>query len=126
VHEAGTAIAAVATGHARPTLLALHAGDGEATTTINDLSGRRDEIAARLICLMAGRAGETLILGEPTAGAGGPAGSDLARATLLAAALEAAFGLGTHSVWLDEPARLVGLVQRDRERRSQSLKPTYE
>lgn len=118
IHEAGHAIAAVATSLGQPTLLALHAGGGEATTRLRDLSGRRDEIAARLVFLLAGRAAETLVFGAPTAGAGGPADSDLARATLLAAALEAAFGLGTQSVWLDEPARLTGLVQRDRDLRT--------
>jgi len=118
LHEAGHAIAAQVTGHGRPTLLALHGGGGEAMTTLSDLSGRRDEIAARLVCLMAGRAAEVLVLGDPTAGAGGPAGSDLARATRLAAALEGAFGLGAATIWLDEPGRLDRLVQRDPDLRA--------
>ena len=55
-----------------------------------------------LIVLMAGRAAEELIVGEVSAGAGGPPQSDLARATYLSVLAEAGFGFGANGlVWAD-------------------------
>jgi hypothetical protein len=54
----------------------------------------RAEAEEGLRMLLAGRAAEELLLGEPSSGSGGNSGSDLARATALAVLVEASFGLG--------------------------------
>jgi ATP-dependent Zn protease len=52
---------------------------------------------------MAGRAAERLILNEISSGAGGYAGSDLAKATQIATALRTQFGLGDFGpLWVGE------------------------
>lgn len=56
-----------------------------------------------MICLLAGRAAEKLVLGCISAGAGGAAESDLARATALACATDLSFGLGAETLWVDPP-----------------------
>jgi cell division protease FtsH len=53
--------------------------------------------------LLAGRAAEELVVGVPGGGSGGPPESDLARASLLAASAEMAWGLGKHLVWRGDP-----------------------
>ncbi|MFT8242417.1 hypothetical protein [Roseomonas sp. BN140053] len=59
--------------------------------------------APLLVALLAGRAAEEVVLGDAGAGCGGPAGSDLARATLLAASAELAWGLGELVTWRGDP-----------------------
>ncbi len=62
------------------------------------------EVDNALVILFAGRAAEEIVFGRPSAGAGGHAESDLAKATWLAAAAEFYFGLGsTGLVWIDLP-----------------------
>ena len=51
---------------------------------------------------LAGRAAERLVLGNISAGAGGGAESDLAKATQLATATEISWGLGSSRVWLGD------------------------
>lgn len=118
VHEAGHAVVAAATGHARPRLLALHRGGGTAEAQIAPGHGSRAELAAALATMMAGRAAETLILGAPSAGAGGPAGCDLHQATRLALALETNLGLGEGTLWLGDARDLTGLLGVDRALRA--------
>lgn len=57
-----------------------------------------------LATLLAGRAAEALVLGEATAGAGGMAESDLARATTFAFSLERTLGFGADLPLLYRPA----------------------
>lgn len=52
------------------------------------------ELNSELVRLLAGRAAEEVLLGTVSAGAGGPEGSDLARATALATTSLTALGLG--------------------------------
>jgi cell division protease FtsH len=77
-------------------------------------SGSRAEIEAALATLIAGRAAERLLLGDVSAGAGGPAQSDLARATAIAAALEVSLGLGDRAIWLAAPEEVLPLLRKDR------------
>lgn len=61
-----------------------------------------EDVRAKIRVLLAGRASEELRLGEPGLGCGGAVHSDLARATNLAAALYAGFGVGGHLVWMGD------------------------
>jgi ATP-dependent Zn protease len=72
------------------------------TDKYSELTGT--EIDNALVILFAGRAAEEIVFGRPSAGAGGHADSDLAKATWLASAAEFYFGLGsTGLVWFDLP-----------------------
>ncbi len=67
--------------------------------------------------LLAGRAAEELVLEIPGGGSGGPPESDLARATLLAASAELAWGLGERLTWRADPQAetLPGLLAAHRD-----------
>jgi ATP-dependent Zn protease len=107
VHEAGHAIAALSIGLGEPQSLTIHdwggatifAGERRAMTGL--------DIVKVIAQLLAGREAEKLVYGDFTAGAGGGEQSDLARATMLAAAYEGSFGLGSLGpIWLGEPDQL--------------------
>ncbi len=57
------------------------------------------EIRDLIVMLLSGRAAEESFLGRPSAGSGGTSDSDLASATALAIAADAAFGFGESLVW---------------------------
>ncbi len=106
-HEAGHAIATIVLGLGEPVALSIDGGGG---TTENEIAtaqaltrGHYEDILA---ALLAGRAAEILVCGEPTAGAGGDEDSDLGRATQLALRLEASYGLGDLGpVWIAPSAQ---------------------
>jgi cell division protease FtsH len=54
----------------------------------------RAALERRLRCLLAGRAAEEILFGEPSSGAGGAEESDLAKATMLSVTAIASWGLG--------------------------------
>jgi ATP-dependent Zn protease len=95
-HEAGHAIAILATGIATPRSLSISDKGG---LSLNEPGERRALTRAHLenylMILLAGRAAEVLVFGEGTAGAGGSEDSDLGGATRLATRLETAYGLGS-------------------------------
>ncbi len=94
-HEAGHAIAIVATGIGMPRALSISDKGGLAQSEPGERRAlTRRHLECYLTVLLAGRAAEMLVFGEGTAGAGGSEDSDLARATELAARLETAYGLG--------------------------------
>ncbi len=113
VHEAGHAVVTHATGRGRPRLLALHAKGGWADSGPKIPLIDRADIETELAVLLAGRAAETLILGAPGSGSGGPAASDLARATILAAGIEISFGLGKKTLWRAAPQDALAQLNRD-------------
>ncbi|WP_284266214.1 AAA family ATPase [Roseicyclus amphidinii] len=117
VHEAGHAIAAHATGHGTPRRIAIHAAGGFAETPRVATSATRAEFEAVLITLLAGRAAEKVVLGEVSAGAGGPEDSDLAKATELATALEVSFCLADGLVWRGPPDQATQLLKSDADLR---------
>jgi ATP-dependent Zn protease len=94
VHEAGHAVAATVLGCME--VLGVSIGDRSGLTEIARVDGNTSLKHCHdiLIMLLAGRAAEELVLGIPSAGAGGMPGSDLARATELAKDIELRFGLG--------------------------------
>lgn len=106
VHECGHAIVAHATGRARPKQLSLHAGGGAADMTRVASNLHRGDFDDELACGLAGRAAERLIFGQPSGGAGGAEESDLAHATMVAAAIELSYGLGTTgTAWCGPPEK---------------------
>ncbi|MBY6201055.1 AAA family ATPase [Maritalea mobilis] len=113
IHECGHALAAHATGHGTPKLIALHAQGG--TTEALETRGvrGRPEIEAALVTLMAGRAAEKLAFGNASTGAGGSEESDLALATTLAASLELSWGLGDTRLWRASPEEAVDHLRLD-------------
>ena len=74
-----------------------------------------DMALARLAVMMAGVAAEEIGLGVRSGGAGGVEDSDLHRATVLAAEMEASLGLGQGFAFLAtrDPGELIALVRRD-------------
>jgi len=80
LHESGHAIVAHATSCAHPHQLTLNAGGGWAAMRRPAIKMQRADFEREIACLLAGRAAETLVLGQPSGGAGGSADSDLARA----------------------------------------------
>jgi ATP-dependent Zn protease len=103
VHEAGHAVAGAATGLAVPRMLLIQPDGGTTWQVLVRGGSQRADIEAGLVVNLAGRTAELLLLGQPSGGAGGPAGSDLASATAAAAALEASWGLGQSLLWLGTP-----------------------
>ncbi len=113
LHEAGHAVVAHATGRGKPRRLALHATGGWADLGVKATRTNRADIEADLTALLAGRAAEQLVLGSPSGGAGGPADSDLARATTLAAGIEISLGLGKETLWRAAPQDALAQLNRD-------------
>ncbi len=99
VHEAGHAIAAAIE---LPGQVQIVTVQGEHAGVRFELGQFDTEAEARahIRILMAGRAAEQLHLGAAGFGSGGPANSDLARATSLATALLAGHGMGGRLLWL--------------------------
>ena len=75
--------------------------------------GRRDQHFATIARVLGGTAAEQVILGSRAAGAGGQPLSDLYTATLLAARLEASYGLGQQLTYLsaDTEEDVLALLQ---------------
>ncbi|MDE4062609.1 AAA family ATPase [Phaeobacter gallaeciensis] len=113
VHEAGHAVVGVATGIAKPRLLALQGDGGVTHAERHVIHQRRAELEAALAVDMAGRAAELLVFGQVSAGAGGGADSDLARATAMAVAMEAAWGLGDRLTWCGDPETIAPRLRLD-------------
>ena len=106
VHEAGHALIATLQNPAAPPSLMIGRGGKLGGRTAISATSRRvitpKEVDNMLMLALAGRAAEEIICGEVSAGAGGPAHSDLAKATRLAAMAEASYCLGsTGLIWSD-------------------------
>ncbi|NBJ13709.1 AAA family ATPase [Microvirga arsenatis] len=97
VHEAGHAVAAVASGEAVSVEISI-VGQGRHAGTTRVAGGPEQPMTAEkahqvLVYLLAGRAAEEVVLGRASAGAGGAEESDLAMATRLAVRMVTAYGL---------------------------------
>ncbi|WP_176234512.1 AAA family ATPase [Marivita cryptomonadis] len=113
VHEAGHALVGAATGVATPRVLALQGDGGVTHAERHVIHQRRSELDAALAVDMAGRAAERVVFGEASAGAGGAADSDLARATTMAVAMEGSWGLGERRSWLGDPETIAARLRLD-------------
>ena len=103
----------VATGIAKPRLLALQGDGGVTHAERRVVHQRRSELEAALAVDMAGRAAERIVFGEASAGAGGASDSDLARATTMAVAMEGSWGLGDRLTWSGETDAVVARLRLD-------------
>lgn len=108
VHEAGHLIVALRLTDAVPRRITATPHGGSVEFHWPAPPATRAEIEARLAVHLAGRAAEEVILGEPSAGAGGDDASDLARATDLALRLETQFALGASGLlYRTDPAAAI-------------------
>ena len=98
VHESGHALVTILFGIADVQTVSVGNGQGGFVDSIpkTGMVENEDWLQKLIICLLAGRAAETLIFGDTGIGSGGTSASDLARATKLATDAEASFGLGQH------------------------------
>jgi cell division protease FtsH len=101
VHEAGHAVARILRMPGTLQEVSIVSMPGAHGYNVSEHSddGRLSAIENRLVVHLAGRAAEEVLLGEATSGAGSVEYSDLARATVLACAVETQFGLGGSLVW---------------------------
>jgi hypothetical protein len=133
-HECGHAIVATSLGVGQIRRLNYRGQGGQTWIRFTSGEGLLSECEAELAYHLAGRAAERLILESVTAGSGGAACSDLARATLLAVRIDAQFGLGAEglawhdistSQYLREPknaARIRARLEAAEDRAMQVLK----
>lgn len=109
VHEAGHAVAAcvlfpgtLQSVSIRPT---ARAAGATITTPLFGVTPTRDDLLRHMAFLLAGRAAEEVLLGSPSAGAGGGPDSDLAQATQVAMTIVASLGLDDEAglLWWTSP-----------------------
>lgn len=108
VHEAGHLLAIISTGHSQEIEIASLEGPDGGFVRIRGTGVEAEteaHIERRLVVLMAGRAAELLVLGDACAGSGGVPGSDLARATETALAMETSYGFGAEHPLLYRPGK---------------------
>ncbi|HCZ01224.1 MAG: hypothetical protein A3D16_21950 [Rhodobacterales bacterium RIFCSPHIGHO2_02_FULL_62_130] len=104
VHEAGHTVVSAALRLGTIQRMSISRNGGEVASRPVIGHGILSEIEAEICHDLAGRAAETLIFGDASAGAGGPASSDLSQATRRALAIETAWGLGDLGpLWLPAP-----------------------
>jgi cell division protease FtsH len=134
VHEAAHAVAAIALAAERVEYLSLipTSESGGRMRLVHsaapDLYGR-EALEKLVIVRLAGRAAETVLLGAPSAGAGGGEKSDLAVATHMIAAMHSSLGLGGSLLYrasrrdpeelLQYDTRLREIVEQDLQKLSQ-------
>jgi ATP-dependent Zn protease len=97
VHEAGHAVVGWLDRPRSILRLSISYGPdsgGYVRSTQEDSPFTRAALERRLRCLLAGRAAEEILFGEPSSGAGGAEESDLAKATMLSVTAIASWGLG--------------------------------
>ncbi len=120
IHEAGHAVAACVLYPGALQAVTLRAAGGAGGGILWTTPGgslRAADVHSRLVCLLAGRAAEDVVLGIPSSGAGGGLDSDLARATALAMTAASAFGLDDERglLWagMPEGTTLPDMLARD-------------
>lgn len=122
VHEAGHAVACAALGLGVIDSIAVTSEGGHVQRRAAPTESLLSDIEAEIAYSLAGRAAEQLVLGDISAGAGGPAVSDLAIATRLAVQIETTFGLGYEGlVWHANPDALHHQTPAIRDRVRQRL-----
>ncbi|WP_416355907.1 AAA family ATPase [Aureimonas phyllosphaerae] len=104
LHEASHACAAAALGIGTIGYLTLSDAGGAIHLTPSSEIVTADRALRDIVSVLAGRAGEIVFLGSPSAGAGGTRASDLAKATGIAMAFELSWGLGhVGPLWHGDP-----------------------
>ncbi len=135
VHEAGHGVTACVLRPGALQALTLRSNGDEGGLTSSRWSGdlvRAKDVNDRLTFLLAGRPAEEVLFGEPSAGSGGGAASDLASATWLAVHASTSLGFDANAglVWSGRPdiATLPELMAADpdlRQRVRQALDSAY-
>ena len=111
VHEAGHAVIGQALGLGKITSMTVNDDGGMVQRQICHTESLLSDIEAEICYSLGGRAAERLVLATVSAGAGGPAHSDLARATEQALSIETMYGLGHEGpLWFRDP---VTVMQHD-------------
>lgn len=104
VHECAHAIVGTLLGACEVVRVLLTQSGGLTLRRRSQQVGLVEDLEAELAYHLAGRAAEKLLLGEPSAGSGGPTQSDLAQATHLAMSIDSLLGLGALGpIWDDTP-----------------------
>lgn len=119
IHEAGHVVVAIAAGVGTVRWVRIGGRHGAGgVTRVDPSSGdlaTRESIENQVVGLLAGRASEIVLLGAPSAGAGGSDRSDLSLATRLVASMELSLGLGEHSlVFVGDEDAVVEELRLDR------------
>jgi cell division protease FtsH len=114
VHEAGHCVVTKALGVAEPQALSVNSKGGFIDNgSVGIREETRELFESMIAAVLAGRAAQEIVFGRNsiTAGAGGPVGCDLSRATQIAMKLETVWGLGRSGLlWLPtESARDLAL-----------------
>lgn len=103
VHESGHAITSWIFGE-QVRRIRLSPAGGTVERDVPRNAGLDTDFDRQMYIHLAGRAAERLLLGNVSAGAGGSAASDLARAAQLCLAMDYELGLGIHgNAWLGPP-----------------------
>ncbi|MEE2952349.1 MAG: hypothetical protein VYD57_14040 [Pseudomonadota bacterium] len=101
VHEAGHAAAAIALDLGQVHALSTSDFGGMTWLRLHREVMTHERAMKAIVQLLAGRAAETVVFGSPSAGAGGSASSDLARASHIATSMEVSWGLGASGpIWI--------------------------
>ena len=121
VHEAGHALAAITLDVARSVSVAIGKRGDQLGMTVIEPNGHcqtRAVLERKIAVQLAGRAAETEILGDFAAGSGGGVGSDLERATRLAAYMDGQLGMGNSGsapIYLGEEGMITLLLTSHEE-----------
>ncbi|TDT92486.1 ATP-dependent Zn protease [Azorhizobium sp. AG788] len=104
IHESGHAFVAIALGLSTSVNVQIGRSNFTHFETSHDGMTTRETCLRMVRYILAGRAAEQEIVGDVSAGGGGPENSDLGQATRLIAALEGSLGLGAggHLTWWAE------------------------
>lgn len=108
VHEAGHTVVSAVLRLGTIQRMSISRTGGEVASRPVIGHGLLADIEAEICHDLAGRAAETLICGDVSAGAGGPVSSDLSQATRRALAVETVWGLGELGpLWMSSPDTLL-------------------
>ena len=113
VHEAGHALAGIVNGEVLKTVSIIQVGSVGGGTMFESRDhslATRSEFESTVVRILAARAAEEVILGEPSQGAGGADESDIGHATQIASMIEGAWGLGSSLVYRAAPDRVGALL----------------
>ena len=131
IHEAGHAVAGIINGETLRMVSIIPVGTtGGGTMFENPKRGlsTRSDFELMVVRMLAARAAEEVILGEPSQGAGGSDDSDIGHATQIASMIEGAWGLGGSLVYRAAPNDVGDLLNDPtfRARVDATLKALYE
>jgi len=113
IHEAGHATAAHVNGLGAVLSVSIVIQGNAGGATVVDFDGHtptRAMIEKAVVQMLAGRAAEEVLLGEPSTGAGGSASSDLARATQTLGMMHLSSGLGEQMSFRADAAGVPGIL----------------